>query len=218
MLFVYRCGKMGVHPLLNERYFVTHTVVSEDAEVSDVDTLTALDPAVGMLFYPFGVGSLFSPPPYDLSLCHPVVECIWPKVKCLRPLNPTNTNHGPVLNTHAKEAAVRLQRVGADGSLGRIFLPILDDTWFTDPPHRRHIDASHWNSLLPSGLGGGPFTWTHTSRTYHLAIVHRKDLSWTQVTSYNVLPSVCRIWNRWRPYNNALYHAEDTKWVPEELA
>lgn len=124
----------------------------------------------------------------------------------------------PNLNPAAPEAAFRLQRVGADGAAskyGRICLPILDDTFYLDLPHRRQVNVdllqpqleavtSLWLQVIPIEIG-----------FMRNIIFDRKNKRGTDVTSYRLLANPVRLWQRWRHYPTPPHtYADDQKWFP----
>lgn len=117
-------------------------------------------------------------------------------------------------NAHAPEACLRLQRVGVDGTIGRLMIPIVDDSVFTDRPHRRTVDGAYWSSLLVYGMDSIPQQWTYSGRTYYRVIWHRKTKTYSFVDHHRVLDSVARIWKRWKPYPYVRYHTGDARWFP----
>lgn len=123
------------------------------------------------------------------------------------------------LNVNAPEAALRLQRVGAKGDrtyCGRITVPVLDDTWFVDLPHRRRINLELVNSWLDAGIRTMWQSFTIRSRTYTHVVYSRRDSSWASVTAYILRPSTVRIWQRWRTYDPTNRPGNDATFAPDE--
>lgn len=130
----------------------------------------------------------------------------------------TYAQPGPVcLNVQAPEAALRLQRVGvtASGStgVGHIRLPILNDSEFTDLPHRRHVDPSVLQPKVNANLETFAKVVTFGGRTYTNVVFNRRLFTWTPVDHFTVLPSVSRVWQRFRTYSYASRYLNDGKWT-----
>lgn len=151
----------------------------------------------------------------DLHLWQPFNQQIWPSFSLSTPMS-----FGPVgtpLNVAAPEAALRLQRVGADGSLGRIGFPILNDAWFTDRPHRRQVDLALVNSRFASGLYASPQSFTFAGGIIQNVIIHRAAKTYSLVDHFDLLPNPVRYWKRWAGYDFAGRHVDDNLWGPDNL-
>lgn len=153
----------------------------------------------------------------DLHLWQPFIQQIWPTISSSSPVMFSPVIGGATLNAAAPEAAVRLQRVGADGSLGRMAWPITDDSWFTDRPHRRHVDVSHINSRFQFGLFAAPQSYSFVGGTITNVIIHRAAKTYSPVDHFEVLDNPIRIWARWRRINYAARHVESNRWGPDNL-
>jgi hypothetical protein len=118
------------------------------------------------------------------------------------------------LNPNAPEACFRLQRVGADGSLGRILFPILTDDYYLDLPHRRQIDVATLQPLIDANLGGHGFSYSIGDMTLQNVIYHSRLGTYSNVVSYRLLPNPIRKWQRWRSYPPAAGVRDDHTWHP----
>lgn len=195
--WILRTGIYGVTP--NNRHFI----FSQTWQTFQTPITTPLlvpiyyNPSMAYLKHPF------SDTRHDTTFAQAFVQQIYPRPE--RSFTFINTSHASnpglgYLNESAPEASFRLQRVGAGVTppkLGRINLPILDDATFTDLPHRRHVDASYWNSVLLLGTDPSHFTYTAFGHTFTNVIWHRESLSWTAVTGFRVLENTTRCWKRW---------------------
>lgn len=125
---------------------------------------------------------------------------IWPTKGLLGGTVISRQNAVTPLNIHAPEAAARLQRVGASGALGRTCYPIVDDSLFTDLPHRRRVNVP----LLQKRLDDVIATWNQPEvlfgRRFYRCIWHKKSATWEPVVGWRVLPNTIRIWQRWKQF------------------
>lgn len=128
---------------------------------------------------------------------------------------------GPLLNVNAPEASFRLQRVGADGAatfLGRITYPIRTDTFYTDLPHRRHLNLAVLEPLRLAAQNSWFKTLTLGGLTWVNSIIHRRTMTWTPLTSWRLLANPVRVWQRWRNYPEPGHvPAQDILYHPSEL-
>lgn len=95
--------------------------------------------------------------------------------------------------------------------------PILLDSWFTDLPRRRHIDMGRFGPLVPAVGAGWPSTvFDQFGRRYDNVIFHRKTLTWTPLTHYELHPNPVRIWQRWKPVP---FFSPKLNWrpIPDEI-
>lgn len=212
-------ARVGIYSIdaAHRRWFASETWAADDA-VPEFVINTVSTVMMPYLRLPFGTAA--GAPQYSAA------------VRFYQQIYPPNGVHfyavgmnppvGPRLNDSAPEAAFRLQRVGVAGSgapPGRICYPILSDASFTDLPHRRRVNLSVLAPQLASAWSSRPYHITTFGYTMHLALWHRRSLSWTQVESHQLLQNPVRIWERWRRYPNEGHTlSEDARWSPPELA
>ena len=190
----------------------THCIFSEtwitaDPPTSNVDTRIACLTAAARLSNIFGGFSAESRP-----WSSHFWEQIWPKPNVQEiPINV----EGWLANSAAPEACFRLQRVGATGRVGQIRLPILDDTTFTDRPHRRRIDVGTYRPLMNANLGTWPQTFVYLTRTFFNVIFDRRSFTWDNVDHYELRESTSRQWQRLKIFDPARLAAARTWHLPE---
>lgn len=148
-----------------------------------------------------------------------LIQQLYPIMQYLVPMDWSVNGVASRLNQHAPEACFRLQRVGAGGSppkLGRIYFPILDDSLFTDLPHRRHVDATTLQGYLNAGLNSFPTEFTtFGGNTWTNCSINRVTNTFTRVMTRTILPSTMRRWHRFRRYTPSSI-SDANKWQPEE--
>src|SRR6478672_2409076 len=139
MLFVYRTGVHGL-TAAGHRWVTGTIVVSDQAEPTSSALLAQMRTLAGLVSNALGstFGSNYS---NQLGGGGTFSQQVHPQVKIIEPAMLASVTGGPALPTGSPEAAVRLQRVGAAGGLGRLAIPIIDTSLFTDAPHLRQIDA-----------------------------------------------------------------------------
>lgn len=209
--WLYRCG-VGIFDSHFRRALFSETWLSTQPEVTTAATVTALTGAAVRL-NSFWAGS-FPRPTYT---GRGFIERLWP--------NPRWSNLqivGPgflhsTLNINAPEAAFRLQRVGDSDAVGRLTLPILLDTWFTDLPHRRHVDMANFLPRVREVNSSWQNELNLFGRTYTNVIFHRRSWTWTPVESYRLLENPVRIWERWRTYTQPPHNSSTASFIPEEV-
>lgn len=213
--WLYRTGRSLVDSNFH-RYIFGETWASTDPEGPLIDLTTVLGTRANQMATPFGVhaGLLYT---NGASYW----ERIFPKRQVLSLINTTPRPFVTPLNAAAPEAAFRLQRVGAHVSgsrgIGRLCLPILTDTYYLDLPHRRHVDVATLAPFIAANIEVLPKSITYNGRTYTNCIFDRRDLSWTPLDHYNLLPNPVRIWQRWRTYDYVHRGTRDSTWSPQEL-
>lgn len=217
--YLYRIGyELLTPPPTKHRCIWSETWLSESDEVSRSATRGDLSAvAVASLQNPWATFDL------NLIVFGPQFFCqrLWPfDGNWYFPPNHTPGGFRSSLNPAAPEACFRLQRVGAsDGGekLGRILFPILWDHYYTDLPHRRHVNVAP----LQAYLDAAPFTNSivpfGSSRTYKRVIFHRATMTWTLVTSLRLLENPIRKWQRYAVYNHTPFPARDAKFYPQEV-
>lgn len=142
-------------------------------------------------------------------------DLLWPP-----PARSTGTLQAPsaltgTLNPAAPEAAFRLQRVGASGRFGRIAVPILEDKWFADLPHRRHVDMEFLAPLVMSDPFLYPMSFTtFLGRHFQNVLFNRRNHTWEPIVRYELHPNPIRIWNRWRPTPTPPHVEGSPLWAP----
>lgn len=210
--WLYRCGIYTVDSN-SHRAIISQTFVStSDPGGNTVPLLHGLAFAQN-LWRPFGDGVNSAP-----HFWREFVEMLHPQRITIKGFVSTPLTTQPGLNPAAPEACVRLQRVGAAGTgsnlIGRLCIPVLDDTLFLDRPHRRHVDASFLQSKINANLGAQPSTLNFGFGDYSLCIFHRRTFTWNVLDHYRVLPSTVRIWQRAKVYPWAIRGGGDSNWVP----
>jgi len=196
------CRCFGPH-----RVLFSETWRTEDPPVSTVNTRAGLNLAAQRLHSIFGFTSN-EPVWFSRSFW----EQLWPKPSVLENVMDVELAQ---LNPAAPEACFRLQRVGASSALGLIRVPICSDLSFTDLPHRRHVDVATLAPLMAANLGSFPMSFASGGRTYTNVIFNRRDFTYEPVASYRLLESTCRVWQRWRLYDNARLNSDRSWPVPE---
>lgn len=123
---------------------------------------------------------------------------------------------GPMqgLGDLAPEAALRLQRVGAAGELGRVCIPIPVRTFYTDVPHCRHINVPLVQGYLNQGIFASASAYTFDGITCRRVIFSRSTETAVNVVSYRLLANPVRIWRRWRRYDATAHTPPDTLFIP----
>ncbi len=208
---LYRIGLVAVDHN-GHRFMISETWVSDDADIPTPPTTTLFRPIGQRLRRIFGVGNGLD----YTTMGNAWSEELYPHHRILEgPFGgPFVTT--PVLNVNAPEAAVRLRRVGSTGSgttpVGRMLVPMQDDRWFTDIPHRRHVDAASLQTLVDANLNTQPLVQTIGGHTYTCCIWHRSTQTYTPVDHYEVSDKVSRVWKRWRTYDYAHRTLPDAAW------
>lgn len=209
--WIYRTGRAGIDKN-RKRYLFSWTWVSTDPPHALDAIGTVLSNLSDYLVFPFGFGAV---PKYGAT--HFFGDQVWPY-----PLRISGSTVLPFfgtvqLNAAAPEACFRLQRVGAAGGLGRILFPIPDDAWYTDLPHRRHINTAPLQALLDVYLTPFIGPYSGSGRTYRSCIFHRRTQSYELVTDHRLLENPVRVWQRWRTYDYVGRHLNDAPFVPDEM-
>lgn len=189
-MFIYRCG-LAAWDVNKHKAIFSHTWRSDDPETAN--TPYELAALAGQLIYIFNT--------YEADLTYgnwrAFGERIYPRRKILWTVLTSPTAFAE-LNPNAPEAAFRLQRVGAAGSVGHIFAPIRSDRYYLDLPHRRKVNVELLAPLLAEGIDRAPKTFSGYLRTYTNVLVHRHDMTTELVVAHRLLPNPCRVWKRWR--------------------
>lgn len=197
----------------SHRYLFSETWRS-DADLHALGVVfTVRDMVCQRLQFPFG-----SPGPFNYSFAGHFMNQIWPSSGPLQANFFAPQAAPPHLNSAAREAALRMQRVGASGGagkIGRINFPILSDAVFTDLPHRRHVDVATLRPLLATGLNSYPNTIVQPYGTLTNVIWHRATKTTDLVDHYYLQESTTRIWQRWRPFTPA--PGANPSWFPPEV-
>jgi hypothetical protein len=204
-------GQSGIvgRPTDHHRYMFSQTWLAEFTTWNPFTWTVLMQIVANQLLNPFGNAS---PNIYDftrtfIDLLHPAPPVFTSRLGVVQagatPLNPA-----------APEASFRLQRVGADGSLGRLAFPILVDDYYLDLPHRRQIDVGAVDAELNVGLRTHPLTFTTAGMTMTNIIWHRSLGTWTNVVSYRLLPNPIRKWQRSRTYPPSAGVRDDGTWHP----
>jgi hypothetical protein len=206
--WLYR-GGVNVLTIPPRHVVFSETWVTNDAPVSNVNTRIGMATCTNRLTAVFGGFTPEAPGWSGLFW-----QQLWPKPGVHEspiPVQPFS------LNLNAPEASFRLQRVGSSGALGLIRLPILSDSSYTDLPHRRRVNVAILAPLMAANLGAAPMSITSGGRTYTNVIFNRSTFTWDTVATYRLLPSTCRVWQRWRPFDIARLAAERAFLVPEPI-
>jgi hypothetical protein len=105
--------------------------------------------------------------------------------------------------------------LSASGStgVGRICFPILTDTYYTDLPHRRHVDVSTLAPLIAANLELRPKSFTLFGTVYTNVIFNRRLMTYTPLHNYQLLENPVRVWQRWREYDVAHRQTNDQNWT-----
>lgn len=211
--WLYRTGLYAVDSN-HKRALFSETWLSTDPEAVDHNTFNTLRLCAVLMQTPFGTR-----PHLTYTNYLTFSERLYPVQLLADHFSATPIPGAPPLNANAPEAAFRLRRVGATGDrpYGRICYPILDDTYFTDLPHRRHIDVATLSGYLSAAAE--PLRFTRTSpegRVYKQVVFNRSDLTWVNVTHYDLQPNPVRIWQRWRNYDAVDRAARDSTYQPPE--
>lgn len=208
--WIYRVGLYSTD-YRSRRFLASETWLSETEEVSEALTAAALSTLLPRYTDPFGFGSV-----YGFHGCGTIMQRIWPSHHLFTTPDLTPDIFGTPLNDQAEEAALRLQRVGASGSFrpGRLPFPIVSDDFYTDLPHRRHVDVATIDGLLDAGLRTWPLSITSSGRTYTNVLYRRSTFEWEAVDHYSLLVNPIRIWQRWRVYDWPHRAASDDTYTP----
>jgi hypothetical protein len=211
--WLYRVG-LYVVDSHSRRALFSETWLSEDPEIMDPAFGITLQLIAVLMRTPFGNHASLM---YTNYL--PFYERIYPQQALFTNFTAATPAGSPPLNPNAPEAAFRLRRVGASGTsqIGRICYPILDDTFYTDLPHRRHVDVATLSTYLSAAADPLRFTRVPSGgRVYKQVIFNRRQLTWTPVTHYELMSNPVRIWQRWRGYDIPDRVAQDVHYQPPE--
>jgi len=213
-LFVYRVGVAAAY--VGKRYLFSTIIVSEEPAASAFEEVLTVLQAGDCMKHCLGngIGTHYL---NSFNSSQLFAQRLFPQVKILASAVPFPGLLDPHLDATSPEAAVRLQRVGASGSIGRSAVPLLDARAWTDNPHRRHYDVAKLQADVDlNGIGIEPLSPVIRGRQMHHAIWHRKSFTWEQVTHYRVAQNPIRVWQRWRTFNHARYDARDRGWAAPE--
>lgn len=209
--WLYRIGRMEL-TRYHMRAFWGETWVTLQPDLNTATNALFLTVISNLYIQPFGnfVGS----PAYSTRT---FVNQLYPFVQQI--IKPVDFTFGSSLPAPpiAREAGFRLQRVGGLTALGRYSPPIPNDSFYTDLPHRRHVNTSLLQSWI-DGTRTNPayFTQTWNGRTYTNVIFHRKTKTWTPVTAHRIMPNPVRYWERLKDYDPTAHESSDLDFCPPE--